>query len=80
MSNQPFGIFLSKYFGIVQDTCNLYIICIGRNIRYLRYLGFIDMTEGEMFEQIGKSKNTEFFLQQIGTVRSYPFEVFDWRK
>ena len=60
-----------------QQACHLDEIGIWCYIPYAFYFCFVDMTVGEMLEQVFESKNIEFFLQQIGTQRSHAFQVLD---
>ena len=54
--------FLSNYFKTYQIARHLYIICFWSNVSYQFNLGFINMPEGEMIEQIIEGKNVQFFF------------------
>jgi hypothetical protein len=46
-------------------------------IGYACPFAFVEMAVRNMLQQIAEGENLQFFFQQIGTKRPYPFQVFN---
>jgi hypothetical protein len=65
LCHQPSTGSLSNDLKTYQFACHLYKISIGFDLANKIYFGFIYMPVGEMIQKIIKSKNAEFFFQQV---------------